>query len=150
MAQPEVNGSQLEHGEEICGVLFVARGEPAEVFDAVEEPLDAVARAVEHRAEAGLPAAMNHGGDVGRSTGGFDAATQPIGIVSLVGEHDGIGLQPTEQLFGDRAVTGLARRQHELERQTARVGQRVDLGRQAAAGAAHTAIRVAFFELAAC
>ena len=27
MAQPEVNGSQLEHGEEVCGVFFVARGE---------------------------------------------------------------------------------------------------------------------------
>jgi len=46
MAQPEVDGSQLEHGKEVRGVLFVARGEPAEVFDAVEEPLDAVARAV--------------------------------------------------------------------------------------------------------
>jgi hypothetical protein len=37
MAQPEVHGSQLEHGEEVCGVLFVARGELAEVFDPVEE-----------------------------------------------------------------------------------------------------------------
>src|ERR1700730_7940483 len=60
MAQPEVNGSQLEHGKEVCGVFFVARGEPTEVFDAVEEALDAVARAIEHRAEAGFPATMNH------------------------------------------------------------------------------------------
>jgi len=44
MAQPKMNGSQLEHGEEVCSVLFVARGEASEVFDAVEEPLDAVAR----------------------------------------------------------------------------------------------------------
>jgi transposase len=42
MAQPEVNSSQLEHGEEVCGVLFVARGEPPEVLDAIEEPLDAI------------------------------------------------------------------------------------------------------------
>jgi hypothetical protein len=33
MAEPEVNGSQLEHGEEVCGVFFVARGEAPEVFD---------------------------------------------------------------------------------------------------------------------
>ena len=39
-------------------MFFVARGESPEVFDAVEEPFDAVARSVEHRAEAGLPAAI--------------------------------------------------------------------------------------------
>ncbi len=46
MAQPELGGSEFEHGEEVCGVLFVSGGEPVEVFDAVEEPLDAVARPV--------------------------------------------------------------------------------------------------------
>ena len=51
MAQPEVDGSQLEHGEEVCGVHFIARGEPTEVFDAVEEPFDAVARPVKHDSE---------------------------------------------------------------------------------------------------
>jgi hypothetical protein len=57
-----VGSSQLEHGEEVGGVLFVSRGEPSKVFDPVEEPLDAVTRAVEYRAEAGTPATMNHGG----------------------------------------------------------------------------------------
>ena len=51
MAKPEVNGSQLEHGEEVCGVFFVARGESPEVLDLVEEPFDTVARALKHRAE---------------------------------------------------------------------------------------------------
>jgi hypothetical protein len=36
MAQPAVNGRQLEHGEEICGVLLVADDEPAEVDPAEE------------------------------------------------------------------------------------------------------------------
>jgi hypothetical protein len=31
MAQPELNGSQLEHGEEVCGVFLVARDKPPEV-----------------------------------------------------------------------------------------------------------------------
>jgi hypothetical protein len=48
-AQPELGRSQLEHGKEVCGVLFVARGKPPEVFDVVEEALDAVAPAVERR-----------------------------------------------------------------------------------------------------
>jgi hypothetical protein len=45
MTQPKLGGGQLEHGEEIRGVLFVACGEALEVLDAVEEALDAVARA---------------------------------------------------------------------------------------------------------
>src|ERR687886_1696172 len=69
MAQPELGGGQLEHGEEVCGVFFVARGEPSEVFDAVEESLDAVACTIEHRAEAGFPAAMDHWRDVGCGSG---------------------------------------------------------------------------------
>src|SRR6266480_425095 len=44
MAQPKVSCRQLEHGEEVGGVLFVARGKAPEVFDPVEEPLSAVAR----------------------------------------------------------------------------------------------------------
>jgi len=36
-------------------------------------------------------------------------------------------------MSGNRAVTGLASSQHNLEQQTARIGQRVDLGRQSAA-----------------
>ena len=31
-----VGRSQLEHGQEVCGVLFVSRSEPPEVFDAIE------------------------------------------------------------------------------------------------------------------
>ena len=55
-----------------------------------------------------------------------------------------------EQVRGDRTIACLARRQHQFQGQAMRVGERVDLGRQPAARAAHTAIRVAFFELAAC
>jgi len=150
MAEPELCGSEFEHGEEVCGVLFVARGEASEVFDPVEEPLDAVTCAIEHRAEAGFPAAMHHRRDVGCGTGGFDLAAQPVGVVGLVGQHDGAFVQVPEQLLGDRAIARLARRQDQFERQTVGVDERMDLGRQPAARAAHTAIRVAFFEFAAC
>ena len=72
MAQPELCGSEFEHCEEVGGVSFVAGGEASEVFDAIEEPLDAVARPIEYRTEAGFPAAMDHWWDVGRGAGGFD------------------------------------------------------------------------------
>jgi hypothetical protein len=79
------------------------------MLDPVEEPFDAVARAVEHRAEARFPVAVNHCRDVRGSTDGFDAATQPIRIVGFVGQEDGVGMQPAEQLFGNRTITRLAR-----------------------------------------
>ena len=65
-------------------MVFVARCEPSEMFDAIEEPLDAVTRTLEHRAEAGLPAAADHRLNIGGGAGGFDLSAQPIGIVSLV------------------------------------------------------------------
>jgi len=112
--------------------------------------VDAVARAVEHRAEAGFPAAMDHRRDVGCGASGFDLAAQPVGIVGFVGKHDGTFAQMPEQALGDRTIARLARRQDQFERQTIGVDERVDLGRQPTARAAHTAIRVAFFEFAAC
>lgn len=93
---------------------------------------------------------MPHGGDVrGRSGLGYGRA-QPVGIVGLVREQDGAGLEMAEQIGGDRTISGLARREDQLQRPAECVGQRVHLGGQPAARAAHTAIRVAFFELAAC
>src|SRR5215472_18479163 len=51
-----MSGSQLEHGEQVCGVLFVARGESSEVLDPVEEaarfPAASGARAENRLAES--------------------------------------------------------------------------------------------------
>ena len=93
---------------------------------------------------------MDRRRDVGCGTGGLDLTAQPIGVVGLVGQHDGVLAQVSEQARGDRAFARLTRRQDQFERQTIGVDERVDLGRQPTARAAHTAIRVAFFELAAC
>ncbi len=74
---------------------------------------------------------MNHRRDVGRGTGGLDLAAQPIGVVSLVGQHNGVGAQMAEQMGGDRAVARLARGQDQFERQSAGVGQGVNSSSQA-------------------
>ena len=88
--------------------------------------------------------------DVGGSAGGFDLAPQPIGVVGLVGEHDGVRAQMAQELRGNRAIGRLAGCQQQFEGQAAGVREGVDLGGQPAARAAHTAIRVTFFELAPC
>ena len=94
--------------------------------------------------------AVNHGRNVGRGAGCFDPSAQPVGIVGLVGEDDSILSEATQELAGDGTIPGLAGCQHQLERQAPTIGEGVDLGRQSAPRAAHTAIRVAFFEFAAC
>ena len=68
-------------------MLFVARGEASEVFDPNEEPLDAIARPAEYRAEAGFPATMHHRGNIGRSTSSFDLAAQPVGVANCGPRH---------------------------------------------------------------
>jgi hypothetical protein len=65
-------------------------------------------RAVEHRAEARFPAAMDHRRDIGRSAGGFDLAAQLVRVIGLVGEHDGVLAQMAEQPRGHRAIASLA------------------------------------------
>ena len=47
VAEPEMRSGELEHGEEVCGVLLVSGGEPSEVF-ALLKKFDADARR-EHR-----------------------------------------------------------------------------------------------------
>src|SRR6185437_1782901 len=88
MPEPEADGGELEHGEEVRGMLLVARGDAATMLDPVEEALDAVALSVKGLAEAGAPATICLGGNVRRGTGRLDASAEPIGVVGLVGEQD--------------------------------------------------------------
>ena len=66
-----------------------------------------------------------------------------------MGKED-IAAGQVKQARGNWAIARLTRRQDQFGRQTANVGQGMDLRRQTAARVAHTAIRVAFFEFAAC
>ena len=150
MAKPYLYCGQLEHGEIVRGSFFVARGDPSEVFDTIEESLYPVALPIERRAEAGLPAAMDHCWNVRRRAGGFDLSPQPVGVISLVGQDDAVLPQTAKQLSGDRTIASLTRRQDHLQRQTPGIGECMDLCGQSAARAAHTAIRVTFFEVAPC
>jgi len=51
MPEPEADGSEFYHGEEVGDVLFVTRGDTAAMFDLVEEPLDVIACSIERGAE---------------------------------------------------------------------------------------------------
>ena len=90
MSQPDLCGGQFKEGEIIGRVLLVSRGDAAEVADPVEETLDAIALSIERRSEAGLPLPVGFRWDVGRGSGFLDAPAQPIGVIGLVGQKDGV------------------------------------------------------------
>jgi hypothetical protein len=68
-----VGSGQFEHGEEVCGVLFTARDDSSEVFDLVEEALDAFARTLPRPFPSGLAAG-------GRDFSGRNSLIRPIRI----------------------------------------------------------------------
>lgn len=96
-------------------MLFVSGGYTSEVLDTIEEALNAVAFPIEGVAEAGLPASVLLGRDVRRGAFGLNGAAKPVGVVCLVGEHDGSGLQPGEQVRRLRTVAGLAGSDREFQ-----------------------------------
>jgi hypothetical protein len=61
MLEPEASNTQLDHGEDSRRILFLAHGDTATAFDLVKEPLDAIAFAAEHGAEASAPGAIGVG-----------------------------------------------------------------------------------------
>ena len=105
----------------------------AEVLELGEEPLDQVAIAVKALAEAGFPLTVALGRDVGRGTLVLDQLADAVGVVGLVGQHDGARAELVEQLVGDLAVMGLSSGQAEPDREALCVDADVDLGREPAA-----------------
>lgn len=98
-----------------------------------EEALDEVALAVEALAEARLPASVALRRNVGRSALVLDQLTNAIGVVSLIGEHDGVRAEMVEQRVGDLPVMRLPCGQAEPDREPLRVDDDLDLGREPAA-----------------
>ena len=55
-----MDGREFKQSEEVLGMLIITRVEPSDVFDLVEEILDAVAALLERRPEARLLAMIKH------------------------------------------------------------------------------------------
>ena len=137
----------MEHGEIVDGALLVARGNPPELLQAVEQALDTVARPIRRAVKAG-PAALvglarDHRADAA------PAQMRPCRLArkSLVARHPP-GPQarapaalatdsPRVKQGGKRdAVVALAARQMEGDGLAVSLGADVDLGREAPARAA--------------
>ena len=120
------------------------------MFELAEESLDLVSFAVKAFAEAGLPLAVGLGRDVRHCALGFDQIADGVAVIGFVGEHDGARIEPVEQCQRSGCIMRLARTQAEPEREALPVDERVDLGREATAGATETMISTPLFAVAAC
>jgi hypothetical protein len=149
-SEPQPHRGELDHGEEVGGELVVAGSDAAEVLQLREEALDQVALAVEALAEAGFPAPVALGRDVGRGALVLDQLADAIGVVGLIRQHDGSRDEMVEQRVGDLPVMRLPCRQAEPDREPLRVDDDVDLGREPAPGATETVICTPLFAVAAC
>ena len=115
-----------------------------------EEALDQVALAVESLAEARLPAPVALRRDIGRGTLLLDQIADAVGVIGLVGQHDGARAEMVEQSVGDLPVVRLPCRQTEPNGEALRIDNDVDLGREPASRATETVICAPFFAVAAC
>src|ERR1700738_499411 len=127
-----------------CLSLSKRGGETAELLEVGEGAFDAVALAVEGAVEAALHLADGSRRDDGGDIAFVEMVEDGVGVVALVGEH-GLGAMIAEQRDGLGAVISLAAGQHEAERQSKRIGEQVDLGRQASSTPPQSGLRSPFF-----
>jgi hypothetical protein len=127
----------------------VARGDAPEVFELVEEALDAVPEPVGDRIMRDLDLARaGRGNDrLGFSLG--DQLAQSVAVISLVG-NDAAAFEIRQKLRRGGAVVGFSAGQDEAKRPPLSIGQSVDLGRQSSSGTPQSLIRSPPFPVAAC
>ena len=128
-----------------------AGGNCAVVLEPVEEALDPVSQLVSEGAEHRRVDAVMERPDVRISTLIRDLRPQRIAIVAAIGKQHAAFAEQTQHIGSARAVVSLTFRQLDVDREAVRIDERVDFGREPAAGTAHATASTAFFSpLAAC
>jgi hypothetical protein len=80
----------------------------------------------------------------------LDKGPQPIGIVSLVGDDDGVLAEIFQKGFGTGQIVSLARCDQDLDRPALVVDARMDFGREPSTASPHTTISTLFLTPEAC
>jgi len=89
-------------------------------------------------------------GNVGDGAVRPDLRANAVGVVALIGNHDGVLFEAIKQRFGAGNVMDLARRDQELERAAFRIDPRVDLRGETSSASPHTTISTLFLAPEAC
>lgn len=136
--------------EEVLCEFVVPGGDTAEVLELAGEALDKVALAMEHLAEAGLPLSIGFGRDVRHGALRLNQIADAVGVICLVGQDDGAGIEAIQQPICGRPVMCLTCCQGEPDRESLSIDDSVDLGRESASGTTKAMISIPLFAVAAC
>src|SRR3954453_17719060 len=135
--EPEAGSSQLDEGEIACGGLVVAGGDGAELLQLVIQPLDPIPQAVELAVERQRRRAGRVGRDHRQDAAEQQVLPDPVGIVAHVADQAARArCHVLDQGLKCTALVRLPGREDDGEWQPIRVAAQVQLGREAAAGAA--------------
>lgn len=140
----------MEGGEEVGGGLEVACRDAAEVLEAVEEPFDAIALAVELAIYGPDHADVALAGDVGSCAGRLDGRDDRLAEVAAVADDIAGQSERADQFGRGGLVGGLPRGEQEPDREAPSVHDGVDLGRQPSTGETDGVILAPLFPPAAC
>ena len=72
----------MDSGKEVCGKFVVSGGDAPEILKLAKHALDAIACAIQHRAEAGFPFSIDARRDVWRGNAFFDRMMHSIGATT--------------------------------------------------------------------
>ena len=137
MPQPDSDGGELDQGEIVYVVLFVARSDGSEVLQLVEEPLDQVTEAVEILAEGWDVDPSWVGLDVGPGSALSHGGAEGIAVIAAIAEQRLAGCDAIKHVGGVSAVMRLPLGELERDRVAVGIDDGVDLGGQTAPRAPH-------------
>lgn len=130
-----MDGGEGNEAHEVGEELVVSGCDPPEVFEFIEEALDAVALFVDVFVVVVLIATIALGRDDRRGLGVQDAVMEAIGIIGTVGQ-DIVGFKSLDQVIGAADVALLPWTTDQADRIAKTVGGGMDLSAQPASGPA--------------
>lgn len=150
LLDPESNGGRGERSEEVSRELVEAGRDAAEVFEFAEEPLDAVALAVDFGIDRAADPDIALAGDVSAAAHGFYEVNDTAREVAAISNDAAPQCEAGKQFRRCGLVGGLARSKDQPHGQPARVDHDMDLGAQSASRSSDGVIRGPFFPPASC
>jgi hypothetical protein len=148
ISDDQESGDEVDGGAEGFGQLVVACGDAAELFELIEEALDAVAPPIEALVVGEFLAAGAEGRNNRLETIEGEALPDAIGVVTSVeggGLQDIVRVEAFVEAFKLPPIMGLAGSQVQGYRAVLVDGGRVDLRAEAPARAAQSLVGAVFF-----
>ena len=140
----------MQESTETAGQLVVASCDTTELFEAIEETFDQVARLVAMPIDGALIDSVASRRDIGKGRAGFDGFDQFIAVVAFVGRNGG-GWNIGDQCRSLSHIRHLSTGQDQTQGITQGINAGMDFRRQSTARSADRLIATVFFSApAAC